>query len=291
MDKEAIGMQMKQVIVSEIKSYVQESKMNFSEELQGPYFEEPIVQYAAADDPLFEAYKVHVGPNHATPSEAFEWTFGLNSFNGGSVISVVLPISAAIRKANRAQKTRASREWALLRTFGDDYFVDAIREHLTSYLQDLGYRVVAPPSTDWYSVQSSAFGPISNWSERHIAYAAGLGTFSINDGFITEKGIAIRLFSVITDLQVEPDARTVKSHTENCLLHSKGNCGVCISRCPVQAITKDGHDKIACMKFVYGQESRDWAVANGGNAKAGAGCGLCQTKVPCEGRNPMRATR
>ena len=36
-------------------------------------------------------------------------------------------------------------------------------------------------------------GYFSNWSERHIAYAAGLGTFSLSDGFIIERGIAHRL--------------------------------------------------------------------------------------------------
>jgi len=47
-------------------------------------------------------------------------------------------------------------------------------------------------------------GPSSNWSERHIAYAAGMGTFSLNDAFITEKGIAIKLLSVVTELEIFP---------------------------------------------------------------------------------------
>jgi len=38
-------------------------------------------------------------------------------------------------------------------------------------------------------------GPASSWSERHAAYAAGLGTFSLNDALITPKGIAHRLGS------------------------------------------------------------------------------------------------
>ncbi len=288
--KEAEG-RIKQLIVEELKSYVRENKGNFSEELQAPYYEEPIIQFASADDPLFEEYKTLIGPDHATPREVFERSYGPGSYEGGSVISVVLPISEVIRRANRAQKDGPSREWALLRTFGDEYFVNAIRGHLPAYLSSLGYRAVAPLDTEWYSIQGTASGPVSNWSERHVAYAAGLGTFSINDGFISEKGIAIRLFSVVTDLKVTPDTRTAASHAGNCLLHSKGICGVCITRCPVQAISKEGHDKIACMKFVYGQASRDFAEANGGDAKSGAGCGLCQTKVPCESRNPMRTAR
>ncbi|CQR55381.1 hypothetical protein [Paenibacillus riograndensis] len=285
---------MRALIAAEMKTYVSEDEGNFCEELQSPYFEDPIVQFAAAHDSLFEEYKRVVGPDHATPQEAFERSFGTGSFDEGTVISVVLPISEKIRKANRAQKARASKEWALLRTFGDEYFIRSARQHLAGYLTGLGYRAVAPLDTEWYSINGAAGGPVSNWSERHIAYAAGLGTFSINDGFISEKGIAIRLLSVVTDLQVPPDMRasSVLGHTGNCLLCSKGICGVCITRCPVQAISKEGgHDKIACMKFVYGEESREWAVLNGGEAKSGAGCGLCQTKVPCESRNPMRAAR
>ncbi|AHV97932.1 (Fe-S)-binding protein [Paenibacillus sabinae] len=291
MDTKEAGGRIKQLIVEDVKSYVRENQGNFSEELQAPYYEEPIIQFASADDPLFEEYKTLIGPDHATPREVLERSFGPGSYEGGSVISVVLPISEVIRRANRAQKDGPSREWALLRTFGDENFVTAIRRHLTGYLSSLGYRAVAPLDTDWYSIQGTASGPVSNWSERHVAYAAGLGSFSINDGFISEKGIAIRLFSVVTNLQAAPDVRTASNHAGNCLLYSKGICGVCITRCPVQAISKEGHDKIACMKFVYGQASRDFAMANGGDAKSGAGCGLCQTKVPCESRNPMRTAR
>jgi len=47
-------------------------------------------------------------------------------------------------------------------------------------------------------------GLASNWSQRHIAYAAGLGTFSLSDGFITPKGIAMRCGSVVCDAALSP---------------------------------------------------------------------------------------
>ncbi|WP_238807744.1 hypothetical protein [Paenibacillus sp. EKM212P] len=128
---------MRENIAAEMKTYVSEDKGNVCEELRSPYYEEPIIQFAAANDPLFEEYKRVVGPDHATPQEAFERSFGTESFDGGTVISVVLPISETIRKANRAQKERASREWALLRTFGDEYFVQSARRHLAGYLTGL----------------------------------------------------------------------------------------------------------------------------------------------------------
>ena len=160
--------------------------------------------------------------------------------------------------------------------------------YLEDYLNNMGSKDVAPYVSEWFEIQRTPKGASSNWSERHIAYVAGLGTFSINDAFITEKGIAVKLISVVTELKLTPDTRTSKGHRENCLLCSKGICGVCIKRCPVNAISKEGHDKIKCMQYVYGEESRKLAESYGASPKAGSGCGLCQTGVPCEGKNPIR---
>jgi hypothetical protein len=129
--------------------------------------------------------------------------------------SVVLPISELIRESNRSQQDYGSREWALLRSFGDEIFIKGFIHYLENFLSQKGHRTIGPCGAEWFKIQGSDKGPISNWSERHIAYVAGLGTFSINDGFITEKGIAIRLISVVTELKLAPDSRTAKQHTEN----------------------------------------------------------------------------
>jgi hypothetical protein len=44
----------------------------------------------------------------------------------------------------------------------------------------------------------------SNWSERHSAYIAGLGTFCLSYSLISEKGCAGRYGTVVTDLDLEP---------------------------------------------------------------------------------------
>jgi epoxyqueuosine reductase QueG len=127
-------------------------------------------------------------------------------------------------------------------------------------------------------------GPYSNWSERHIAYAAGLGTFSLSDGFITERGIAHRCGSVVTDLVLPVSSRTAKTHLSNCLFYVNSKCRACIPRCPAGAITEEGHDKIKCrqyMKTDIGYLMEEYGVGV-------QGCGLCQTKVPCEFRNPAK---
>jgi epoxyqueuosine reductase len=280
---------MKDLIKSEIKKFVLESKDNWLEEINDRYYDEPIVKFASADDPLFEGYKKIIDNGHLTPGEAFELAFGKDSYHGGTVISVVLPINEKIRSSNAKQKDFPSKEWALLRAYGDEMVIKRLNKHVDNFLSEIGYRTIVPSKSEWFKVYGTAKGFVSNWSERHIAYAAGLGTFSINDGFITEKGISIRLTSFVTELKLDPDIRNAKNHTENCLLCSKGICGVCIKRCPVGAISKDGHDKMKCYKFVYGEESSKRAAAYGGNPDpmVGSGCGLCQTNVPCECKIPL----
>jgi epoxyqueuosine reductase len=282
------GITMKNLIKSEIKKYVLESKNNWFEEISDHYFDEPIIKFASADDPLFKEYKEIIGNHHFTPMEVFELAFGEGSYKRGTVISIVLPINEKIRKSNRTQTEWASKEWTLARTFGDEIFIKEFAKYLENLLNEMGHKTIAPYASQWFNIQGTALGPTSNWSERHIAYVAGLGTFSINDAFITEKGIAIKLISVVTELELTPDIREAKNHTENCLLCNNGICGACINRCPVNAISKAGHDKIKCMQYVYGEESRKLAESYGGSPKAGSGCGLCQTGVPCEGRNPIK---
>jgi epoxyqueuosine reductase QueG len=132
-------------------------------------------------------------------------------------------------------------------------------------------------------LRETPVGIASTWSERHAAYAAGLGTFSINDGLITPRGIAHRVGSVVTDLVLPPSPRPYTDHRENCLLFRGQECGACIQRCPGDALSEQGHDKDRCFEYAYGtilEEVKQYGVDF-------AGCGLCQTAVPCESRIPV----
>ncbi|MBC3796071.1 (Fe-S)-binding protein [Acetobacterium tundrae] len=278
---------MKEIIKAEIFRYVRENENNYSNKFQAPYFDEPLVQFASATDELFSQYKEFIAPEHLTPQEVFDIAYEAEAISPKTVISIVLPVSEIIRQSNRIQKEWASDEWTLLRTFGDDFFIDGLNDHLSRFLNNKGYKTVNPINLKVFKKYINEKGPLSNWSQRHVAFAAGLGTFSINDGFITEKGIAVRLTSLVTEVLIEPDKRKTESHTANCLYLSKGTCKACFKRCPVGAITEKGHDKIVCAQRCYGEESQSRAKAIGGNPKAGSGCGLCQTNIPCEFSNPM----
>ena len=153
----------------------------------------------------------------------------------------------------------------------------------------MGYLAVAPALHPSFNMYANEKGPCSNWSERHVAYAAGHGTFSLSDGLITECGIAHRCGSVVTSLVIPTSRRTARSPYSNCLFYRGVNCRACIERCPAGAITDKGHDKNKCLQYLteigyastFLNDSYD-------NDKSVAGCGLCQTKVPCEFQNPTK---
>jgi epoxyqueuosine reductase len=251
----------------------------------GPYFAAPLIGFAAASDPLFVRYRKEeiIGSFHLSPQEFFEDAFGENSFPGGTVISWVLPIAEDTRRRNRDCKTIPCEQWAKTRDRGEK-FNTALRRHLVEFLTFAGHRAVAPLlSPLWKIVMDTQQNLSSTWSERHAAYAAGLGTFSLNDGLITPRGIAHRVGSVITDLVLEPSVRPYKDHREYCLFFSEGGCGACIKRCPAGALSEQGHDKLKCLSHLaVTMETLGEKLA----ITSEAGCGLCQTGVPCESRIP-----
>ncbi|MDP2951724.1 MAG: epoxyqueuosine reductase [Chloroflexota bacterium] len=265
------------LIAEEIKSFILQSPANRLQETGGAIYEEPLVGFACGDDPLFQDYKRIIGTFYLTPQEVLKASGKL------SVISWILPKAREIRAANRRQKKYPARAWSLGRWYGEA-LNDELKKRIVGLLQAQGFQAVAPTLTPAFQRPQLDSGPTSNWSERHTAYAAGLGTFSLSDGLITAKGIAMRCGSVVTDLALPPTPRPYAVHTANCLFYRDGSCNFCISRCPSGAITERGHDKkkcqqhlrdnIAALKEEYGVET--------------VGCGLCQTGVPCEARIPVR---
>lgn len=271
----------------EIVRFLRESRYNMRPGWKKPYFDEPLVGFASASDPIFKLYKEIIGEFHLTPAEFFERTFS-TELTRGTVICWILPISRHVRESNRAEAKWPSPEWARTRTHGETCN-DKLREHLVAFLASLGHRAVAPMiSRVWERFESTPVGIASSWSERHAAYAAGLGTFSLNDGLITERGIAHRCGSLITDLLLPPSPVPVQSHTANCLFSRDGSCGRCIGRCPAEAITEAGHHKEKCRRYVY--ETIPSEVGDRYDVE-GRGCGLCQTNVPCEERIPSAQSR
>ncbi|MFC1977589.1 hypothetical protein ACFLWS_04925 [Chloroflexota bacterium] len=254
-------------------------------------FDEPLVRFADGDDPIFTEYKTIIAATHLTPREALAKACDKSPEALParlSVVSWILPITEKTRKSNRAETRVPSRLWSHTRWYGEQ-FNNTLRKHVGELLTGMGYLAVSPMTQPYFKRESNEKGPYSNWSERHIAYAAGQGTFSLSDGFITERGIAHRCSSVVTDLVLPASPRTAKDHYSNCLFYVDASCKACIARCPAEAITEQGHDKIKCQAYLRSLGYSAAALKEGyDNDKSTAGCGLCQTKVPCEDRIPAK---
>ena len=145
-----------------------------------------------------------------------------------------------------------------------------------------------PPETrpEWQMLPSERFTYISRWSQRHVAFAAGLGSFGLCDGLITPVGKAMRAGSLVVRLKLPARPRPYTDPYEYCLFRHSGQCGLCIKRCPAGAISPAGHNKKMCESYLNKIASRTGALWPDLADKYG--CGLCQTGVPCESRIPHR---
>jgi len=277
---------LEETIISEIENFVSESPGNLNKKLDGiHYFDTPLAGFADACDPLFLEFKDIIGDFYLTPQEVLERSFPEHegSWDGSSVISWILPFSKSIRERNRREKRRSSNAWALAKTCGEEFNIK-LREYIASYIRDRGFLAIVPTLSPLFEVlQFDEAGLTSNWSERHVAYVAGLGTFGLSGGLITERGIAMRCGSVVTNLKLSPTQRPYVTHQEYCLFYGSNRCGKCIDRCPGKAISQEGHNKNLCMNH-----SAEIMQEYDENDTEMPCCGLCQTAVPCEAGIPKK---
>ncbi len=249
-------------------------------------WDRPLVGYAAGDDPLFDEYVAHIGDFYLKPLDAFRRAFPEEEAVGDkdlTVISWVLPAAAATRAEQAQCRKRPSMRWARTRHRGEQ-FNEALRRHVVAALAGAHVPAVSPMLAPFWQRRSEGpWAPCSNWSERHAAHAAGLGTFGLCDGLITPLGKAVRVGSVVARLNLTPMPRPYRDHRAYCLFFAHGNCGRCIPRCPVGALSADGHDKQQCMRYTEGGMNVVMKKRYGIDTYA---CGLCQAGVPCTDHIP-----
>ncbi len=249
-------------------------------------WEDPLVGFSNGGDPLYQEYKEYVGTFHLTPLEIFVHHFPSFevSAENVTVISWILPQTEATKLDNRKESVYPSERWARARIFGEEVNVK-LAQYMVSTLQEAGFKAVAPslsPSFKW--ITSTRYTIASTWSERHAAYASGLGTFGLCDGLITSRGKAMRCGSVVANMKIPVTERPYSNHRAYCLFFSEGTCGECIPRCPVGALTLDGHNKVKCRSYLFA-DTKNYVASHFGFD--GFGCGLCQTGVPCESKIPL----
>jgi epoxyqueuosine reductase len=235
-------------------------------------YDAPLVGVAAADDAWFSRFTEPgiVGPQYLGPQE---WLPGAQS-----VVCWFLPFTKAVRDTNRAPGL-PSEEWASARIDGE-VFNNALRVYVMNWLEGHVSEALAPAIDKRFAVVDR----IPNWSERHTAFVAGLGTFGLHRALITEKGTAGRLGSVVTTLFLEPIPRPYTRFDEYCpfltqrqaemVTGGKIKCGACIRRCPAGAISADGKNHDICSDFIDNEVLPLFAPRYG--------CAKCNIAVPCE---------
>ena len=226
----------------------------------------PLVGFASAADPLFVRSKQAVSPTHALPGDLLP--------SAKTVIVWFVPFERSVATSN-IPGTAVSREWATAYV-ETNVLLAAIGARLVELLETRGYAASSPPPTH----QFDRTRLVSDWSHRHAAVAAGLGAFGHNNMLITEAGCCGRLGSLVTTLEVEPDAR---SGAEACLHRSGAPCLRCVRRCVNDALHEDGFDRFRCyeMCLANGEVHRGLGTADV--------CGKCLVGVPCSFTDPVAA--
>ncbi|MFO7766786.1 MAG: 4Fe-4S ferredoxin [Pelovirga sp.] len=270
------------LIISLVNGAPQNHLHGFDEKAWGS----PLIGVATGADPLFTQYKQIIGSVHWTPAETLALAYPEQQVAAEElrVVSWILPQTESTLADQRLETELPAPRWVYSRYYGE-LFNDWLRIRVRDEFAGMGLRATAPTLLPgWGYRQTRQAGICSNWSERHAAYAAGLGTFGLSDGLITEVGKAVRVGSVVVAADIAITPRNVTSHTANCLFYARGTCGACIKRCPVAAISKAGHDKIACYNYIR-QVTVPFAKQLSGQEVTP--CGLCQVCIPCERRNPL----
>lgn len=248
----------------------------------------PFFGVSKGDDPLYDFLKEHIGPFHWNPLEAFRLKYpGEGKATDLRVVSICFPQTMESKETQSKETLCPSREWIVTRGEWEP-LIREFSEKLTHSLNKQGIRCASIELLPGLTVRKDGnFGLSATWSHRHAAYISGLGTFGLSEGLITEKGKAVRFTTLIVEAPLEVEERPYQNHHEWCLYFRDGSCGICMDRCPIGAITENGHDKNACADYEDVFAAKYWPA----DIKRGdyiLGCGLCQVGIPCQNKIPVK---
>lgn len=234
------------------------------------FFLPPIMSIGLADDPGFDALKQEgvIGPHFRKPTEWMP--------EAKRVISLFLPFTDRVIRSNMEDPVQPSWEWLFTRVDGQQHLL-ATGALVQKALINEGYKAIVPQADDRYLMRTAPEQkeiPIpvwsSNWSERHVGYVTGLGTFGKHTNFISKKGCCGRIISIITDWDGAPDIKDYSGLYDYC-----ADCGACYRVCPGDALHPEGKEKAACANFLR-KNCPQYAPRYG--------CGKCQSGLPCSTR-------
>jgi epoxyqueuosine reductase QueG len=246
---------MKLTIETIIRDYVREyPEKNGTKQL----WKEPIIAYADANNPKFAQLKEVVCPAHALPEDFVP--------NAKTVVAYFLPFVDDVSLSNIGGYY-ASPLWAEAYV-ETNKMIFSINDHVKKKLNEQGYDANYAPPTAILDPEVL----LSEWSHRHVAVIAGLGTFGLNNILITERGSCGRIGTLVTD--VEASATPIPKK-ENCFYKLNGTCEKCLKQCVVGCFDKGEFDRFKCFARclengeVYRELGTAWV------------CGKCIVGLPC----------
>jgi len=271
----------------------------------GRIFSDPIIGVVKGDDSIIQEFKKVVGEEHLTPYDL--WLFeGKREIPASdlSVVSIVFPYGDTIRNKSKnvSELSRIilpAEIYSVGRNYANAFKQETCRQ-VIRFLNERRYSAVAAMLSESFNILTKGRF-YSSWSERHYAFAAGLGSFGLSEALITEAGCNVRFASIVTDAPLKTTPRKSDDPYANCLYYAKGICRKCQERCPANAIDENGHNKNKC--YAYGQKiSRKMNLKIGEilkphrrhingvwrDQKPPVGCAFCQFNVPCMDKNPVK---
>lgn len=218
-------------------------------------YTEPLIGFASTDDQIFIDIKQIVGMHHLHPKEIYS--------EAKTVVAFFLPFEKELVKQNL--KPGVVKE-SIQASVDTSHLIKEINEKIKIELAKYGVTVVVPEVV--FDYRNSGFDV--SWSHKSAAYAAGLGTFGVNQMLITQAGCAGRIGSLLISAEIFPTPRP----KEEFCRHKKGEkCLVCVDRCQSGALSINGFDKEKCFIWLQ-EEEKAYPELNH------HGCGKCATG-PC----------
>ncbi len=232
-------------------------------------WETPLLGLADAKSPYWDTLKKLVHPKHDHPQ---------NILKDATVVLVYfIPFSPALAKTNMTGAL-SSPEWAHAYELTNAMF-PKLNKHLIDYLEYHGIQAAESKKAGYFDREEIT----SQWSYRHIAWLAGLGTFGLNNMLITKNGCCGRLNAIVTTLPLTPDQPQT---AEYCLYKKAGTCKACIRKCPAKALNDNGFDRRICFDqclknaSMYTEFGSSYAAGSDHNIGSEV-CGKCVCVLPC----------
>jgi epoxyqueuosine reductase QueG len=232
---------------------------------EGGMWKDPIIEIIPAEADKIKMLKEIVSPEHFMPHDILP--------DAKSIIVFFLPFKENIIDSNN-NGTTASKEWvnAYIKT---NNLIKKINDDIEFLMMQNGYKAGKIPATHNFDVNKL----ISNWSHRHIAYLAGMGTFGINNMLITKNGCCGRFGSIIINYKFN-EYKEINIPKEKCLNKKNGSCGICQKKCVTNAYENGKFNRFNCHKQCM-ENGEHYKYL--GHADV---CGKCVVGLPCSTREP-----